>query len=114
MHELSIVSNICETLEGVAEENHLSKIGRVTLTIGEVSGVVPRYLTDAWGWFTKEVVLLAGSTLEVEVKKAHTVCNHCGHVYETVRYAKVCPECHSEDTVLLDGLELEIKEIEAI
>ena len=114
MHELSIVKNICSTLNDFAAENQLTKIGRVTLIMGEVCGVVPHYLTDAWDWFTKNSNLLAGSKLEIEFKKAHTRCNCCGEVYETLKYAKICPKCHSEDTVLLDGLELEIKEVEAL
>ena len=34
--------------------------------------------------------------------------------YVFIKYAKICPKCHSEDTVLIDGLELEIKEVEAM
>ncbi len=114
MHELSIVTNVCETLVDVAKENGLTKIASVTLTVGQVSGVVPRYLTDAWAWFTKDSDLLKGSELRIEEKVAHTRCNACGEVYETLTYAKICPKCQSEDTVLVDGLELEIKEVEAM
>ena len=114
MHEISIVKNICATLEDFAAENNLTKIGRVTLTLGEVSGVVPHYLTDAWGWFTKKSELLVDSRLEIEFQKAHTRCNACGEIYSTLTYAKICPKCHSEDTVLVDGLDIEIKEIEAL
>ena len=34
--------------------------------------------------------------------------------YETVRYGKKCPHCNSENTWLLQGNEVEIKEIEVI
>ena len=114
MHELSIVTHVCEALEEVAKENELTKIASVTLTVGEVSGVVHHYLTDAWDWFTKDSELLKGSELRIEKKEAHTRCNACGEVYRTLDYAKVCPKCQSEDTVLVDGQELEIKEIEAM
>ena len=48
MHELGIIVHISRTLEEVAKENQLTEIGSVTLEIGEVSGVVPEYMTDCW------------------------------------------------------------------
>lgn len=113
MHELGIVENIVETLEDVAKEQSLSRIGSVTLVLGEVSGVVPHYLTDAWEWFCKDSELLKGSKLIIESKKAITICNDCGKTYSTLEFAKVCPYCHSENTVLQEGQEIYIKEIEA-
>ena len=44
MHELGIIVHIAKTLDQVAAENELKKIGSVTLDIGEVSGIVPEYL----------------------------------------------------------------------
>lgn len=41
MHELGIIVHIAKTLDQVAAENELKKIGSVTLDIGEVSGIVP-------------------------------------------------------------------------
>ena len=46
MHELGIIVHITKTLQNVAKENNLSEIGSVTLEIGEVSTIVPDYLTD--------------------------------------------------------------------
>ena len=46
MHELGIIIHISKTLKEVAEENEVTKIGSVTLEIGEVSGIVPEYLLD--------------------------------------------------------------------
>ena len=42
-----------------------------------------------------------------------TLCEDCHSEYETVRYAKICPNCGSEHTYLLRGNEYNIKEIEA-
>ena len=38
MHELGIVFHIIRTVEDVAKENHVARIQRVTLQLGEVSG----------------------------------------------------------------------------
>ena len=48
MHELGIIVHISKTLQEIAEENRLSQIGKLTLEIGEVSGIVNEYLTDCW------------------------------------------------------------------
>ena len=50
MHELGIVFHIIRTVEDVAKENHVARIQRVTLQLGEVSGVVESYLQDCWKW----------------------------------------------------------------
>ena len=54
MHELSIVTHVAKTLEELAEENHLAKIGSVTLKIGEVSGIMTDYFTECWDYFKRK------------------------------------------------------------
>ena len=61
----------------------------------------------------KKEELVQGSTLKIEPIHAYTTCLDCGEVYDTIQYAKICPKCHSEHTVLKTGNELLIKEIEA-
>ena len=50
MHELGTVFYVIREVEQVVEENHLTKVASVTLEIGEVSGIIPYYLTDCWQW----------------------------------------------------------------
>lgn len=115
MHELGIVFHLMKMVEEVGEENSLTSVSRVTLTLGEVSGVLPDYLADCWKWATAkdDAGILAGSELVVEEEPAVTVCNACGKTYGTVAHGKICPHCGSPDTVLLSGNEVELKEIEA-
>ena len=63
MHEMGIILNLAKTLDQVAEENHLSKIGAVTIEIGEVSGIVTDLFEDAWNYFSKKHPVLTGSEL---------------------------------------------------
>ena len=58
MHELGVVFHIADSLAKIAEENHVARISRVTLQLGEVSTVVPEYLTDVWNWNCKRTPLL--------------------------------------------------------
>ena len=73
MHELGIIIHISKTLKEVAEENEVTKIGSVTLEIGEVSGIVPEYLLDCWDYYRKKSDLLSESELRIETLPAVTM-----------------------------------------
>lgn len=114
MHELGIVFYIIKDVRKVAEENNVTKISKVVMNIGEVSTVIPDYLSDCWRWAADKEELLRGCELEVIVTDAVTFCNDCGKEYPTVAHGKTCPYCKSENTWLLRGNEVEIKEIEVL
>ena len=113
MHELGVVFRIIDDLTEVGKENKLEKIHSVTLQLGEVSGVVPSLLTDAWKWASNRTELLKDSELIIETLPAVTFCEDGKSEYETVTYGKICPKCGSEHTYLLKGNEFMIKEIAA-
>lgn len=113
MHELGIVFHIIKDVKDVATQNGCARIRKVVMDIGEVSTVVPYYLEDCWKWAVeKDGEMMRGCSLEVNVRKAITRCLDCGKEYPTVEFAKVCPHCHSENTVLKTGNEVEIRQIE--
>ena len=114
MHELGIVFHIIRTVEDVARQNDVTRIRRVTLQLGEVSGVVESYLQDCWKWAAAKSELLPGAVLTVETIPAVTVCEDCGQQYPTVQFSRTCPHCRSPRTHLLQGHEMLIKEIEAV
>ena len=113
MHELGIVFHMVDLLEETAREHGLTRIAKVTVDLGEVSGVLTEFFEDAWVWASDRNDLLRGAELEIYQIDAVTVCNSCGKTYGTVEYGRVCPFCSSVDTVLLRGNEMEIREIEA-
>ncbi len=113
MHELGIVFHVIKTIEEVAEEQGLTEVSSVTLEVGEVSTVIPEYLEDCWKWACKKHELMKNSVLKHEIIKGVTYCEDCQKTYETVKYAKICPYCKSENTYLIQGNEVQIKEIEA-
>lgn len=73
MHELGIIVHVMRTVEEVAAENNLTEIRSVTCEIGEVSGVVPEYMTDCWGYARSRSELLKDSELK---NRDHTWCYH--------------------------------------
>lgn len=112
MHELGVVFKIIDDLKEVAAENDLSRIDSVTISLGEVSTVIPEYLQDCWKWACRRTPLVEGAQLEIETIPAVTYCEDCRQTYPTVRYGRTCPHCQSPHTYLLQGNEFLIKEIE--
>lgn len=112
MHELGIVYHIIRDVENVARANGVRHVSSVTLLLGEVSGVVPDLLLDAWRWAADKKPIIEGAELIVEPVAAVTHCEVCGQDYATVEHGKICPHCGSGDTYLLQGQEVMIKQIE--
>lgn len=112
MHELGIVFYIIRDVKQAAEENGVSHVNAVVMNIGEVSTIVPDYLTDCWRWAADKEDMLRGCELRIHTIPAVTHCDGCGGEYATVEHGRTCPLCGSENTWLLRGNEVEIKEIE--
>ena len=112
MHELGIVYHIIRDVENVARTHGVRRVSSVTLLLGEVSGVVPDLLLDAWRWAADKKPITQGAELIVEPVEAVTHCEACGRDYATVEHGKTCPHCGSGETYLLQGQEVLIKQIE--
>ena len=112
MHELGIVFYIIRDVKEAAEQNGVEHVSAVVMNIGEVSTIVPEYLTDCWRWAADKEEMLKGCELKILTVPAITHCDACGEQYPTVKFSKKCPHCGSDKTWLLQGNEVEIKEIE--
>ena len=53
MHEMGIILHLAKSLEEEARAQDIQKILRVTLQVGEVSGIMTDYFTDCWNYFRK-------------------------------------------------------------
>ena len=83
------------------------------MEVGEVSSIVPDYLTDCWAYYRKKFPLIEKAEMKIEILPAVTYCEACGKTYPTVEYGRQCPHCGSWDTYLAAGDECNIREIEA-
>lgn len=113
MHELGVVFHAIKEVNKILEENNVKRVKSVTVEIGEVSTVIPYYFEDCWNWAVKKETLLKDVPVKIEIIKAVTFCEDCKKEYETVEYGKTCPYCGSPNTYLVQGREINIKEIEA-
>ena len=109
MHELSLCNEMVHTLEDLMKKEKLSRIEEITVEVGEVTGVLPRYMEECWKP-ASESTRLEGSKLNIVYIPAKAVCKKCGEEYLTSKNPK-CPKCGSDEKELLNGFEFEITEI---
>lgn len=114
MHELGIVLNVIDRVEEIAKENNVKKVTKLTLEIGEVSSIVPSYFSDCFEWAKKKTDYMKDTELEMIILEGLSYCRDCKKTYKTTEYAKKCPLCGSDNTYLVTGDEMRIKDIEVI
>ena len=114
MHELGIVLNVIDRVEEIAKENNVKKVTKLTLEIGEVSSIVPSYFSDFFEWAKKKTDYMKDTELEMIILEGLSYCRDCKKTYKTTEYAKKCPHCGSDNTYLVTGDEMRIKDIEVI
>lgn len=114
MHELGIAFHIISEIDKIAEQNKVKEVKSVTLEIGEVSTVIPRYLEDVWKWACENrSQYMKNCELKIIVTRAISFCSSCQKTYHTLE-GKVCPNCGSKETFLVEGDQTNIKSIEVI
>lgn len=112
MHELGIVFYIIRDVKQAAQENGVDHVDAVVMDIGEVSTIIPEYLTDCWRWAADKEDILRGAELKINTVPAVSWCEDCRQEFGTVLHGKTCPHCGGAHTYLLRGNEVEIKQIE--
>ena len=85
MHEVSIIQNVIKIVTDKAIENKLTKVNKVSLKIGELSGVMQECLNFAFKICIIDT-MLEGSTLEVEKVDAVAECKDCKQEFSIVSF----------------------------
>lgn len=110
MHELGICDAMLKMLRGIAEEEKLESVHRVTVEVGTLSGVVPAFLSDCW-----EAVVdgteFAGTELAVETVEGMAQCLDCGEKFVADLNELKCPACGGAKLNPISGRELTLKEV---
>ena len=111
MHEFGIACSILETVREEAKKRPESRLLKVGLRIGEISGVEPDALAFSFD------SLVAGSDLaplELVIERAprRHRCPQCQHEFVVENYKVACPSCAEQRTQCIGGFEMEIAYLE--
>ncbi len=111
MHELSLVASVFEVLEDEARKHSASRVTRVVLRIGVMSGVVPDLLRSAFESY-KEGTLAAPAELEIVPVPVKLRCPDCGGeaVREDTDFS--CAACGSRRVEIVEGRDLVVGTID--
>jgi len=111
MHELSIASEILDTVRKEMESRPGAHARKVGVRVGAVSGVVPDALSFGFEALVRGTDL-EPLTLEIESLPRRQRCPDCDFVFEVKDESTACPRCAREDTVFVGGDELDLAYLE--
>jgi hydrogenase nickel incorporation protein HypA/HybF len=111
MHEFSIMQSTLETAAQKTRAAGATRIHRLKLRIGKLSGVVPEALRFAFDAL-KTGSPAAGAELEIEEVPAVCWCAGCAAEFETADLTYECPRCHQPSGDLRRGSEMELTSLE--
>ena len=111
MHEVSIMTEALRMAMDAAKSAGATRVLKLRLRIGTLSGVVPEALRFALDVVVKGT-MAQGATLEIETVPAACWCATCQAEFECENFFNECPRCHDVSGELRRGRELEIADVE--
>jgi hydrogenase nickel incorporation protein HypA/HybF len=111
MHEQSIVESLLAlTLEN-AEKAKATKILRIYLVVGELSGVVEDSVEFYFSFLSRGTIAAQASLFFMRVP-AQLRCRNCNTVFLPEKMSLQCPNCKEQQVEIVSGRELYIDSLE--
>lgn len=111
MHELSICQALLDQVERIAQEHGASRVGRILLKVGPLSGVEPALLQHAYP-LAAAGTIAEDATLVIESAPVRVRCNDCGAESDAVPNRLLCGVCGGWRTRLISGDEMLLANLE--
>ena len=111
MHELSIMTEALRMAVDAAQSAGATRVRKLRLRIGSLSGVVPDALRFAFD-VVCHGTMAEGATLEIEAVPAACWCATCRAEFDCADFFNECPRCHRVSGELQRGRELDIADVE--
>ena len=111
MHEYSIVQSLLNSCEENAVANDSSKVTKVVVKIGVMSGVEPDLLQTAFDTF-KEHTMCEEAEFIINIQPLLIKCHGCGEESTLSKNEYCCPNCQGVDVDVLDGEEMYLMQLE--
>lgn len=111
MHEFSIVNALLEMCEKNAQANNATKITKVEIKIGKLSGVEPYLLETAFDTF-KEQTICDGAELVVNLQDLVIKCHTCNTETTLSKNEFACSTCKGTDVSVIDGEDMMLMHLE--
>lgn len=113
MHELAVCQALVDQLTAIARDRGATRVERVLLRVGPLSGVEAPLLRHAYPVATAGTVA-EGSELEIETAPVRVACQACGAETEARPNRLVCGACGDWRTRLVAGDEMTLVSLELV
>ncbi len=111
MHELSICQALLDQVEGIAREHGATRVERIVLKVGPLSGVEPALLRNAYPLAAAGTVA-EQAELVIEPAAVRVRCSDCGAESDAAPNRLLCASCGGWKTRLISGDELLLANLE--
>ena len=111
MHEMSLCERVLQIMEEQARTQGFSRVRRIRLEIGTLSGVELEAMRFGFDVVTRET-LADGAVLEIIELPGRAWCLSCCSPVTVDRRYDPCPECGGYQLQVTGGDELRIKDLE--
>jgi hydrogenase nickel incorporation protein HypA/HybF len=111
VHELSLIASVFDVLEEKAREHGATRVVKVVLNVGTLSGAVPELLESAFDAFKKGTIA-EDARLEIAPVPVKLRCPDCSGeaVREDTDFS--CAACGSRRVEIVEGREIVVEKIE--
>jgi len=111
MHEYSIVQSLLDSCEENARKNNSTKVTKVVVKIGVMSGVEPDLLQTAFDTF-KEDTMCENCEFIINIQPILIKCHKCLKESTLDKNEYCCPSCQSIELDVLDGEDMYLMQLE--
>ncbi len=111
MHELAITQSMFDLVLEQAEKAGAKKVGKINLTIGEMTGVVDECVQFYFDFLSKGT-LAEGAVLSFTMVPPKVRCRNCNKTFEPKEFEWACPYCQGSGLEIIAGKELFVESIE--
>lgn len=111
MHELSVCLALLEQVGSIAAQKETSRVTRIELRVGPLSGVEADLLRSAWPLASAGTVAV-DAELVIEESGVVVHCSACGADTPAQANRLVCGQCGDFKTSLVSGDEMILQRVE--
>jgi len=111
MHEYAVTESMLSLALEKAGEAKATKIKRINLVIGELSGVVSECVQFYFDVISKDTIA-GGAELAFESRPTKLRCRKCQTIFSPKDSQWTCPDCHDSSIDIVSGRECYMESIE--
>ncbi len=113
MHEYPVTQRILQIAVKTANENHASKVTKISLVVGEQSGFIGESIQMYFDILSRGTVA-EGAEVIIRPVRYKLKCESCGNYFRRKNYSFICPRCGGNGIPSEVGKEFFVKNIEIL